>query len=356
MVSLVWLKRRNHEELSSIVCAVGDALFAGAGMVPPSIRMAPIRDVATRSGLPFFTFLAENLSMTDMARGIDEQAVEDLASLAAYITQNPDQGLTPRALSVSLYADSKRLETLLTLFRKMLNRAVTQGLKVPDFSSLTRSFPDTMIAGRVAFRVSGYEMANETGSIFGLPLSTLEKISTARPLKTRAPSALSIENKETFYALSERLSNFDCLFYTGGYPNAAVQALVSLLASSGFTLYHAGDLDIDGILILQELARCAGQTVMPFRMDSTTFDEYAQYGRKLQKTMLHYAHRINETTRTLPGIAELIARIEETGVGIEQEIIDYTGLLPESSSSKETPRQTSGLLGVFKNLFSKRKQ
>jgi hypothetical protein len=356
MVSLVWLRNRNHEELSSIVCAVSDALFAGAGLVPPALRIAPVREVARNYPQPFFAFLAEKLSLVDLARGVDERAVADFASLVIYITKNGDKGITPRALSVALYADSKRLETLLTLFNKMLNKAAANNVVIPDFSSLTRSFPDTMISGRVAFRVAGSDLVNESGSILGLPLATVLKISAARALKARTPSALSIENKETFYALSERLSTFDCLFYTGGYPNAAVQALVSVLAASGFTLYHAGDLDIDGILILQELSRYAGQPVLPFRMDGETFDEYAQYGRKLRKSMLHYAHRINETTRSLAGITELIVRIEDTGLGIEQEIIDYTGLLPEPNSPKEKPSKISQFLQIFKDFLSKLKQ
>ncbi|MDR2537238.1 MAG: DUF2220 domain-containing protein [Treponema sp.] len=355
MVSLAWNKREEGAELSSIVCAVDDALFASVGLVPPSTRIAPIREAAMRCDLPFFAFLAENLTMAEMARGFDERAVEDFARLALYITQHADQSMTPRALSVALYADSKRLEALLTLFHKMLNKAEAQGVVIPDFSSLNRSYPDTMIAGRMAFRIAGYEMVNESGSIFGLPLSTIQKINEARPLRTRTPSALSIENKETFYALSERISGFDCLFYTGGYPNAAVQALVAILANSGFALYHAGDLDIDGVLILQELTHYAGRTVTPFGMDSVTFDEYAQYGRRLHKNMLNYAHRINETTRSLSGITELITRIEETGMGIEQEIIDYTGLLPESSSSKEEEQQTFSYLSIFKKFFSKLK-
>ncbi|MDR1399236.1 MAG: DUF2220 family protein [Treponema sp.] len=356
MVSLVWNRSEQGTELSSIICVAGEALFAGVGLVPPSARVAPIREAALRCPLPFFTFLAENLTIADMARGIDERAVEDFASLALYITEHTDQGMTPRALSVALYADSKRLEALLTLFNKLLNKASAQGVVIPDFTSLNRSYPDTMIAGRVAFRIAGYETVNESGSIFGLPFSTIQKISAARPLKTRTQSALSIENKETFYALSDRLSGFDCLFYTGGYPNAAVQTLVAILANSGFALYHAGDLDIDGILILQELTNYAGQTITPFRMDSATFDEYAQYGRKLHKNMLNYTHRINETTRSLSGIAELIARIEENGMGIEQEIIDYTGLLPETSSSKEQAHKTFNHLDVLKKFFSKLKR
>jgi hypothetical protein len=359
VVSLVWNKGREEEELSTLVCAASDSLFTRIGIAPPSIRMAPVREAALESTLPFFLFLANHLTIADVERGIDRRAVEDFIALARYMERHKEQSMTPRALSITLYADSKRLELLLGLFKKMLHRARLRHVAVPRFSSLSRSYPDTMVAGCMAFRVAGFDTVNESGSIFGLPFTTLQKISEARSLKTQTPSALSVENKETFFALSERPTRFDCLFYTGGYPNAAVQALASILAGSGFTLYHAGDLDIDGILILQELSCCTGRTITPFRMDGATFDEYARYGRKLHKNMLHYAHRISEETRSLPGISELVARIQETGMGIEQEIIDYTAGAPQSAAAVPAPEapppQALGYLRIFKKFFARLK-
>ncbi|MDR0387825.1 MAG: DUF2220 family protein, partial [Treponema sp.] len=80
--------------------------------------------------------------------------------------------------------------------------------------------------------------------------------------------------------------------------------------------------DIDGILILQELAAMAGKPVTPVRMDRETFEQYRCYGRRLEASMLRRASLITGATRNLEGIRGLIEVIEETGLGIEQEIID----------------------------------
>jgi hypothetical protein len=97
------------------------------------------------------------------------------------------------------------------------------------------------------------------------------------------------------------------------------------LAESGFSFSHAGDLDPDGILILQELAEIAGKPVKPLRMDANTFDYYFECGRKLEPPALRRTALISEKTRAIPGMADLIRLMEETETGVEQEIIDYRG-------------------------------
>jgi hypothetical protein len=113
--------------------------------------------------------------------------------------------------------------------------------------------------------------------------------------------------------------------YTGGYPNQAAAAVIRVLAASGFRFYHAGDLDPDGILILQHIRDLAGQPVTPVRMDAAAFDRYLFSARPLTGAMLRQLEKIREDTRAIPGLAGLVRRIEETSRGVEQEIIDYRG-------------------------------
>jgi hypothetical protein len=175
-------------------------------------------------------------------------------------------------------------------------------------------------------------MDNAAGTIIGLPLASITRIRKIEPLgetgTAAPPSVLMVENKETFYALAgtrardgENRSRYDAILYTAGHPNRAVRALVGVFAASGFAFYHAGDLDIDGVLILQELTDMAGKPVMPVRMDGETFEQYRCYGRRLEASMLRRASLVREETRNLPGIGELVDLIEKTGLGVEQEII-----------------------------------
>jgi hypothetical protein len=347
ILSLIWTGRRKGEALSALVCAGPENLFALAGKPSPSLVAEEARQSASKTArelssrtaaqnaAPLFTFIAETLSPEDAAAGINPKAVQDLALLAAAFVSGPPAsshafpGITPRALSVSLYADSKRLEELLAIFSRVLSRARRREIGFPDFLSLGRSFPETLIAGKFVLdftlQTAAPPLVNAAGSILGLPLETVRKIERILPLRNggaaRRPSVLTVENKETFYALGE--SDFDCLLYTGGHPNGAVRALTVLLAASDFGFSHAGDLDPEGILILQELAGIADKTVSPLRMDAETFDRYAACGRRLENSALRRLKLIRQETCRLPGIAGLIRRIEETGLGVEQEIIDY---------------------------------
>jgi hypothetical protein len=361
ILSLIWVRHRKGEDLSALVCRDPELLFAAAKKPSPKTVAENVRAAArrlgrvaeaSRDGSPdegrsaetaFFLFLAENFTPPDAGRGIDVTTVTDLARLTAFLSgventwpspKTPElRGITPRALSVALYGDSKRLETLTGLFNPLFLRARHQGIEVPDFTFLDRSFPETFIAGKILFTFKETEAAgkpplagplvNASGSILGLPLGTILKLRSVAPLAEERGRVLMIENKETFFALAESLPGYTCFLYTAGHPNRAVRALVSLLAECGFALYHAGDLDPDGFLILQELAEIAEKKVTPVRMDLSTFDRYRDRGRKLEPATLRRIGLIRDETRSLPGAAEVIRRIEETGLGVEQEIIDY---------------------------------
>jgi hypothetical protein len=342
-----WVPRRKGEALASLVFPDPEAFFAFTGKPSPSVLAAEVRqtaalytaesapdDAAPYTGL--FRFLAANIKPIDAIRGIDQAAVRDLSKLTVYLGNSDavggnTSGLTIRALSISLYADSKRLEEIVSLFARLLSAAESRGIPIPELSLLDRSFPETMITGKLRFFFAGEDgaeippMENTTGAVIGLPLASITGILKITPLEPRQPpSVLMVENKETFYTLSApMLPRYNALLYTAGHPNRAVRALVGVLADSGFTFYHAGDLDIDGILILQELTAMAGKPVKPVKMDSKTFEQYRRYGRSLETSMLRRAVLINGETRKIPGITELINLIEETGIGVEQEIINY---------------------------------
>ncbi|MDR2746062.1 MAG: DUF2220 domain-containing protein [Treponema sp.] len=342
ILSLSWVRHRKGEALSSLICRDPELLFDLAGKPSPKTTAETVRQMARslaamQSGADLFSFIAENFSPQDAALGIDVEALADLARLVGFFSengavrpgnpgQNP-QGITIRALSVALYRDSKRLEALAGLFNPLLTRARRMGIAFPGFAFPDRSFPETFIAGKITLCFGEADPAaplvNATGSILALPLGTIQKLGRIIPLDGAEPAALMIENKETFFALAESLPGYACFLYTGGHPNRAVRSLVSLLAESGFTLFHSGDLDPDGILILQELREIAGKPVSPLLMDRAVFDRYRDCGRKLEPTMLRRIGLIRQETRSIPGVEELIQRIQETGRGIEQEIINY---------------------------------
>ncbi|GHV24581.1 hypothetical protein FACS189498_1940 [Spirochaetia bacterium] len=337
IISLKWEKRGKGERLKTLTCENIEKLFEESGRKDPGSEAEEIRRMIKNKrheGNLFLQYWAENFDAAEIRRGVDIKAVEDIISLVE-IFPRLDKRISTRALSVKLYRDSKRLERLLDLVIPVLTKARKRGIEPPDLLSLERSLPDTMISGKIIFEYSpdgknsSPPLVNAAGIILGFPFSSTEKIARITTIEQKEnPVVLTVENKETFYALGDPenyagASRYDCCLYSGGYPNRAAAALIKILAASGFSFCHSGDLDPGGILILQNVHDIAGKPVIPLRMDTATFDRYLPFARPLTKEMLRQTAKIREDTRAIPGIADLIRRIEETSRGVEQEIVAW---------------------------------
>jgi hypothetical protein len=354
VLKLTWYKRRKREALRIVECIDKDALLRMMDKPFPKTVLENIKEsiplIISYAKAPcckkLLVYMAENVTLKEVEHGIDRQVFKDFAKLLNILYESdlktehsappPDMtapymvldGITPRALSVMLFSDPKRIETITKLFSRLLKRAEKQGHYVPNLSFLARCFPETLISGKIEihFNRSKTPLTNDTGNIIGLPLETVKDIKRISAInrgeKKVMPTVLTVENKETFYALKNS-KKYSCLLYTGGYPSRAVSTLMRVLSDSGFDFFHAGDVDPDGILILQTLCKNARKNITPVCMDAATFHKYCQHGRKLEQSMLDNIRLIDDAVRSIDGIQEVLLLIENTGIGIEQELIDY---------------------------------
>jgi hypothetical protein len=340
ILELSWERHRKGESLEAATLADSTALYAAIGERAPDDECAKARDEAGRAAVSndFLRWLSGNLTPVDVENGLNARTVASLAKLLGSVEQSAEERrgdtLPPRALSVALFSDSKEIERLLSVSARAIRRACDAGVAVPDLDRFRRHFPETLVAGKILFLLcDGARLDNSCGLILGIPLPTAKEIAAVSVTglsqePRRTSRILGIENKETFHALAARLESgtlleYDALVYVGGHVNPAVALVFSAFARSGFDLFHSGDLDPDGVLILQELADAAGRPVAPVCMDAETFDRYFRYGRNLENTMHERATLIRDDTRSLPGIEALIERILATGKGIEQEILPF---------------------------------
>lgn len=341
IVSLSWTGRNRGEELSAIVLLDPDSLYARLGRISPAEACSRSRRSAGTFGeeFPFFKWLSDTLSPKDLDPETLEPtpfSITDAARLAGALEAIARGAVPPkltRALSVELFSDSKRIEKILRALLPHLRRAERAGIILPPYELADRSFPETFVAGRISLCLKdGGAIENSAGCILGIPFETAVKIGSVQVAAAEPNSGvscecrlLSIENKENFFDLSSRLDelSFDALLYSGGHPNRAVQILVRRFAESGWTLFHSGDLDPDGILILQELSDSAGVPVIPWMMDRYVFDRYRSMGKTLESEAHRRALLVRDDTRRRSGLGELLGAILDSGVMVEQEIIAY---------------------------------
>ena len=346
VVSISWKGRRAGEEIAGLMLTDPDKLYALLGSESPVSHSERIRDLAqslagtlTGASTEFFSWLGETFSPRDVEMKTGEPTdttFRDAASLAAVlgdIAVGVRELRLTRALSVELFSDSKRIEELLRIFQPLVRKAERAGVAVPPFELVDRSFPETLIAGPVRFFCKdGTRLDNPSGMIIGLPFESVLNIESVEPIGQTA-TVLGIENKETFTRLQRtslrNIRNFLSLCTWADIPTVPYRPF-TLLARSGFQLFHTGDLDPDGILIIQELSDAAGSQVIPWMMDCAVFERYYSQGRTLEGDMHTRALRVRDDTRSRFGLGDLLDRIIATGIGVEQEIITYSsGLSPE---------------------------
>ncbi len=257
----------------------------------------------------------------------DAAELEDLGRL--FLLSSEETASSPiRALSVRLYADSKRLERLIPIADRLCRAMGIEPISAT--LGLGRSYPEVGFAlwGRISLvgRASPWTCA---GEIITLPAATLSRIDTLEihPRNTTPGPAviLSVENKETFHVLAERLPSalppgIAGMIYSAGHPNDAVKMLLRLCVKAGARIFHYGDLDPDGILIAQEIASILAVPVVPWNMSVELHRQYAAYGYALDSTQ---TARLSLLADTAPQeLRELASEIVRTGIGVEQEIID----------------------------------
>ncbi len=335
ILKLYWKKHRKGDELAAAELADPRALHERLGRPLPedlagllassaSAAAAEATDPEARQIAAFFRFVADRADT--LGDRLTPRDVRDAAALFACDPAERDR-LPIRALSIRLYRDSKRLEALVSLLRPLLARASLAGkLPLPE-----RVYPEAALAGHAELVFADRTVWQIDGKPLTLSLAAagaLERIRAPVP----QPRALSIENKETFHAFSGHPLGFDVLLCTGGRPNRAVRAVLRVLALSGFTVFHAGDLDADGIAILGEAHDLSG--ALPFGMDAAVFDRYLPWARDLNASLVSRLSSVPRAVFGLPGIPGLAERIRQTAKGVEQEIIDYAAIPPAESTNR----------------------
>lgn len=331
LLSVKWRRFRVGEEVEALYLEDPGRLYALFGAKAPWHRrdelLAVLRQPpwTERALAP----LRERLeALLEAHHPVPVEEATELRELGRLFLLTPEEtvGLPIRALSVRLFGDSKRLERLLPTADKLFFDVA--GERLSERLGLSRSYPEVTFAlfgslrmGQDPWELSGYPLT--------LPLQSVERVSDAvlrRPQATGAPWVLSVENKESFYAVCEaaraawatagQAAPPSAVLYTAGHPGEAVRRLLGAVSEGASVILHFGDIDPDGLLILQELAEGTGLRIHPFSMDEETFRRYLRFGRALGQSSLSRLEQVR--LDELRGVAALIG---ESGTGVEQEVI-----------------------------------
>lgn len=272
-------------------------------------------------------FANEELSRLDSGKkpSYSLKEADDIVRLLDFILSDNGETLE-RELSIAVLGDSKIFE------KKYRNRIVKILEKYAETDDLFDLYDkrEQQIAvlekygiltnpssvwvrgrGRIFFQ-DKTEMQLSDRYPIGLSTGT---ISLIEYIRIEEPSLMTIENLTSFNRFRE-----DGIFtmYLGGYHNMAKQHLISLISDAKrLELYHFGDIDPDGFLILERLRQRTGIDFKPYHMDIADLKQFERYTRHLEKNDITKAENLIKRGRYTEIMKYMLSHNEK----LEQEII-----------------------------------
>ena len=209
-----------------------------------------------------------------------EEDYGDLWKAFRYLMQS-DEDVYIRDLSVRLYNDSKRLESL---------RARIQGclFKYGDFPEkevildelgVVKTPTYVSVKGPLVLNFEGQSL--DLGRLNGdiaLSSNTLKDI---LGMEIYGKRVITVENLTSFHG--GMFEKDDILIYLGGFHNRVKREFLRMMYDAGKNVryYHFGDIDAGGFYIYEHLRRLTGIPFMTYKMDRETLDKYEDYTKKL---------------------------------------------------------------------------
>lgn len=313
-----------------------DALYRLLGRVPRAAQEDALRGLL-RAQTPrpgwhaaFLEWASQQLEAGRGAPPLDREDLEGSADLlkALAALASLERPTLERALSVRLFANSKRLAALRGGLLRVLRRHDPEAsLYGDDDDALLRAHqldraPEYVpLAGPLTLSLPSVgtplELEPFAPSV-ALPASLLRE---AQVVSLRADAVITVENLTSFSELCAIRPPAVLALYTGGFASPTVVGLLKALreAAPGLSLWHWGDLDAGGLRILAHLRAKLG-TIGALAMDVATLEAHAAAWQPLGAGDRAALAELRGNS-ALADCAALVDRLLAAGAKLEQEAV-----------------------------------
>lgn len=259
----------------------------------------------------------------------DENDYRDLLKLTAAALTN-EQEIFIRTLSIRLFADSKRLESLAPRMEALLFRygEYEEKESVLEECGIVRTPTYVMIKGNARICLGAQEIdLSEIEGDLALSTATIKGLKWVEVLGERV---VTIENLTSFH---EYISGEDFVVYLGGFHNKVKREFLRFLYEQNpkKEYRHFGDIDAGGFYILEHLKRKTG---IPFRslfMDTKVLQAYGgstvpltPNDRKRLQTLYNELQQKAAEGKPMEDYRDTLAFMLEKDCKLEQETVNVS--------------------------------
>ena len=161
--------------------------------------------------------------------------------------------------------------------------------------------------------IKAYSEFIKNNLLYNIPLEHLKDVIK---VQAKSKNIFIVENEMVFVRLYEyfRGKKDVALICTSGQLRLASLVLIDLLLKEDYQIYYSGDIDPEGIGILNRVIQKSGNKVIPWRVDLETYLKYEKNENPISETSLKKLTSIKDTR-----FQELILAIEDIKKACYQE-------------------------------------
>jgi hypothetical protein len=243
----------------------------------------------------------------------DENDFKNLIRAVDFIQKNEDEILIRNA-SLSLFRDSKQLETMVPTIESLMRKyGDYEGCEdILAECNVVKTPTQVLVKGNAILNLKGQilDLSKMDGDI-GLSTKSLKDVLSVNVLGNRV---VTIENLTSFYTYQ---NSDDFVIYLGGFHNSVKRKFIKkvFVENSSKSYMHFGDIDAGGLYILKHLRNKTGIKFAPMNMDVETLKKYDSCVKPLTKEDLARLKRLKEDTE----FDNLISYMLEHNCKLEQE-------------------------------------
>lgn len=211
----------------------------------------------------------------------DEHDFEDLIRAVDFVQKNEDEILIRNA-SLTLFKDSKRLETMTSTIESLMRKyGDYEGCEdILAECNVVKTPTQVLIKGNAALNLNGQvlDLSKMDGDI-GLSTKSLKDV---RSVNVFGKRVVTVENLTSFYTYENR---DDFVIYLGGFHNCVKRDFIKKVFSENASksYMYFGDIDAGGFYILKHLRNKTGIKFIPMYMDVETLKKYHSCIKPLTK-------------------------------------------------------------------------
>lgn len=241
------------------------------------------KDLQEESFSPLLEYIKEQQSRISTNKAVqffDKSFVdyEDLLNAVKAVLSNQNE-IFIRELSVKLFNNSKRLETIENTVRSLLYKYGEYDDKetVLEEHNIIKTPTYVMVKGKGILHCGETIDLSKIKGDIGLSTQTLKALSS---VELKGANVITIENLTTFHKYH---SDNELVIYLGGFHNSIKRDFIKLVAecNSNAVFKHFGDIDAGGFYILEHLKRKTEINFIPYNMDIKTLEDNKEHWIKL---------------------------------------------------------------------------